>query len=248
MKNMEIVKKIVRPGVRIELRPYDMRNSEEEYDLFYQSKISDVKEDGSVEVYLPIEQGKLVLLSEGSRLDLYCYAASGIYECPAVVIERYKKEGLYFVLLRMTDDLKKNQRREYYRYQCTIPMQDRAMDEEERQFFVTQGLLLVDDEIPMGESTIVDISGGGLQFVGTCRYHVNDMVYCRFVFGKPYALCLKILDGKAVPDKAGQYRYRAGFMEIDKRVREEVIRHIFALERMKRKMYIDRKIEEGGKI
>ncbi len=236
---MDYGKKILKPGVNVKLCPENAGKPEDEQEELpsYYSKISDVKDDGLLEIYMPTQQGKLQLLSAGKRMYMYCYAGNGVYEADVVVKERYKSDDIHFVILQMTGELKKNQRREYYRYQCTIPMQNRLMDADERKWMTEQDMLVVDDALPMEDSMLVDISGGGLQFIGAKKYVKDDMVYCRFQFGKNYRLCTCILESVGnIANHPGKYRSRARFVGVERREREEIIRYIFTLERAKRKL------------
>lgn len=236
---MDLVKKVLKPGVKIKLSPVDSQKTAGDPDEVqsYFSKISDVKEDGTLEIFMPMEQGKLLLLSPGKRLDMYCYTGNGVYETQIQVRERYKKEGMHYITLGLTNSLIKNQRREYYRYQCTVPIQDRLMDEEEQKWMKEDEMLVVDDDQPMHDSTMIDISGGGLQLIGTGKYETDDLIYCRFQFGKDYRFCARILECcGGIPGHPGKYRSRARFLGVERREREEIIRHIFALERSRRKL------------
>lgn len=227
------IRKIVRPGTKIELRPDDKPNPEEEDDFrLYSSQISDVREDGIVEAYMPIEQGRLILIAVGSYMDMYCYTDRGVYECRVKVAERYTKEGLYLLLLQITSELRKHQRREFYRYECKLPMKDRWMDDSEQKFMRDNGFLFVDEDMPMSDSTIIDISGGGIQFTGTHSYGVNELVYCRFTFGQEYRLCAEIMGSDVVTGQPGNYCHRAKFVGMSKQDREGIIRYIFSLERL----------------
>ena len=233
---MNLIEKIVKPGTRIELIPDDQpKDAVPGAVVRYQSQVSDIREDGKIEIYMPIEQGKLILLPVESRLDVYYYAASGIYECRAIIKERYKRDGLYFLALWLTSEVKKRQRREYYRYSCNLPLMVRKMDEVERKWMTERGKLIIFEDLPMDENTAVDISGGGMQFIGNNKYEVGDLLYGQFIFGKEYSQCLKILDSSVLPDRPGEYRHRAKFLGMDRRAREEIIQNIFSLERMKRK-------------
>lgn len=233
---MNLIENIIKPGTRIELIPDDLpKDAVPGAVKRYQSQVSDIREDGRIEIYMPIEQGKLILLQVESRLDVFFYSASGIYECRAIVKERYKRDGLYLVALWPTSELKKRQRREYYRYSCSMPVHVRRMDEVERRWMTERGKLIVFEDLPLEENTIVDISGGGMQFIGEHRYESGELLYSEFVFGKEYRQCLKVLDSSSIPDRPGEYRHRLKFLGMDRRAREQIIQNIFALERMKRK-------------
>lgn len=233
---MDSIDKILKPGTKIELSPNDIPKGEDAEEIkFYKSKVSDVREDGTIETTMPTEQGRLVLFSVGSELEIYCYTERAVYECRVAVQERYKHEGLYFLLLRPVGELRKKQRREYYRYKCTLPMRDRLVDIEERKKMAERGQLVVRERRRMDRSTIIDISGGGMQFMGAHKYEKGSLIFCEFSFGKPREAFAQILDSAGIADRPGEYRHRAKFFGMNKKEREEIIRHIFALERMKRK-------------
>ena len=237
---MDLIEKVIKPGIKIEIRPDDQpKDAIPGIAVYYHSKVSELREDGIVEVTMPIEQGKLILMPVDSRMDVFYYTAGGIYEGRAIVKERYKNGGLYFLGLRLTSQLKKRQRREFYRYACTIPIHMREMDRDEQKWMTEKGRLLIAEDVPLEEHTMVDISGGGMQFIGTCTYEVGTLLYCKFTFGKEYCQCMKVLDCSNIPDRPGEYRYRTKFLGMDRRAREEIIQNIFALERMKRKFEYD---------
>lgn len=233
---MDLVEKIIKPGVKVELRPDDQpADAMPGAVLRYESKISDVKEDGTIEVYMPIEQGRLILLSVESRLDMFCYTEKGIYECRVIVKARYKNAGLYYVGLRMTSQLQKRQRREYFRYTCSMPVETRRMDQVEKKWMTDRGALVVMEDLPMEHNTAIDISGGGMQFIGQYQYEAGDFLYGKFSFGREYRQCMKVLESSPIPERPGEFRSRVRFLGMDRRSKEEIIQNIFVLERMKRK-------------
>lgn len=233
---MDLKETILKPGTKIGLSPNDMPKGENGEEVkYYQSKISDVREDGSIEVMMPIDHGRIILFSVGSELWLYCYTAHAVYESRVVVKERYKNGGLYFLLLRSLSAFRKKQRRQYYRYKCTLPMRDRLVDIEEYREMAESGRSIKEDMPPMSRSTILDISGGGMQFMGDHKYEKGNLIFCEFSFGKPYEALVRVLDRTEIIDSPGEYRYRSEFFDMHKKEREEIIRYIFVLERMKRK-------------
>ena len=135
----------------------------------------------------------------------------------------------------------KRQRREYYRYSCCLSMEARPMDSEEEAWMKEQGMLVVDDELPMHEGIMRNISGGGMMFIGTHRYRTGELVYVRFNFGKNYRQCIRILESSsdASQEPGSGYRSRAEFVGMEWRVREGLIRYIFARERTDRKLELE---------
>jgi len=242
---MDIVKKILRPGVKIELKP-EKQTEDNEWDegqtpnKFYNSKVSDVRDDGIIEVYMPMEQRRLIMFSVDSVCTLYCYSSNGIYQCKAVVTDRYKSKEVYFLLLRLVTEFKKNQRREYFRYEITLPMRDRKMDGKEVGWLTKRNIINVDDFAEMQDSWIMDISGGGLRFNAEHIYNGGDYMYCKFEFGKQFSACARILDRDILPGDTERYVYRAKFIGMDSRDREDIISKIFQAQRTERRRRPDR--------
>lgn len=237
---MEQVEKIIRPGTKIELcQEKFLTKDAEESLVYYHSKVTDVRDDNTFEAYMPIEQGKLILMSLESRYEMLCYTEQGIYQCSVLVKSRHKEDGLYYVVLRVTSPLQKRQRREHYRYKCMLNLEVREMDSAESKWMTERGQLVVIEETPMDKATIVDISGGGLQFVGKQKYKKDSYCYCKFLFGREYKQCFKVLDSVPIEDRAGEYRTRGKFVGMGSKERENIIQAIFLLERMQRKSKTD---------
>jgi c-di-GMP-binding flagellar brake protein YcgR len=107
---------------------------------------------------MPMEKTKLILLPIDGSFDLCFYTDSGLYQCFAKVIDRYKSNNVYVVVMELTSNLRKFQRREYYRFSCGLEMHSRQMEPEEikaidqNEFYIAPGL-------PVKRSLIINISG-----------------------------------------------------------------------------------------
>ena len=76
----------------------------------------------SIEVQMPIEQTKLILLPVDAEFNMIVYTGAGLYQCFVRVIDRYKSNNIYVLVLELTSNLRKYQRREYYRFSCALEM------------------------------------------------------------------------------------------------------------------------------
>lgn len=231
----------VLPGNKIEIQAVERTKyvDETEKKKVYHSKIYDILSEDRLEIYMPMEKSKLILLPVDVEYDLYIYTAGGLYQCFVKVIDRYKSEGKFILVLELTSNLRKYQRREYYRLSCALEMNARALAKEEinavekRRNYLVPGL-------PLKRSVIVDISGGGLRFIGDYEYEPDSLICCKYhllVDGKDkeYTLIAKILTVKELEDRPGILEHRAQYINIDTVEREEIIRFIFEEERKHRK-------------
>ncbi len=205
----------------------------------YTTKIYDILSEDRVEILMPIEATKLILLPVDGEYEIFFYTELGLYECVGRVVDRYKSNNVYIVLVELETNLRKYQRREFYRYSCVLDMDARNLFEEEVDKLEQNGSLQLVPGLPLKRSVIVDISGGGLRFVSDYKYDKNSLILCNyklFVKGEPkeYKIVCKILDVREVENRPGEYEHRVQYMNLDNDAREEIIQFIFEEERRNR--------------
>lgn len=233
--------KYVEPGNKIEMQTVERGEDMEEFEpvKVYRTQVLDVLSEDRLEIAMPMEKMKLILLPVNTEYDLCFYTSSGLYQCLANIIDRYKSGGQYILLMELTTNLRKHQRREYYRLSCSLDVDVRPLEREEiraveaKNDYLMQGL-------PLKRGIIVDISGGGIRFVSDSAYEQSSLIYCKynlFVDGeeKEYELAARVLRVRELEDKPGTYEHRVQYINIDTVEREEIIRFIFEEERKLRK-------------
>ncbi|MBE5895030.1 MAG: hypothetical protein E7285_05135 [Lachnospiraceae bacterium] len=233
---------LILPGERIDLQTYVEEDEDENGTSpekeYYVSKVYDVREDGMVEILMPMERAKMILLSVNEEFEVYFYARRGIYTCVARVADRYRDENVSVAVLELETPLKKQQRREYFRYCCMIGMTTRPLAGEEIRDYEEDRFLNTEKE-PEGKCVIVDISGGGMRFVSAENYERDQMVYCKFILNykgeaRIYNTVVRIIDIREVGNHTGKKEYRGQFIGISNFERESIIRFIFEEERKMR--------------
>lgn len=206
----------------------------------YHSSVQEILSKDTLEITMPLEKGKLILLPVDSEYDLIFYGKTGLYQCFARVIDRYKSNNMYMLVVELTSNLRKYQRREYYRYSCALEMGARSLEEAEMQAIEQQEDIMLQPGLPLKHSVIVDISGGGLRFVSTQRYEPESYIYCSFNLlkggeRKKYDVVGKVLAAKPLEKRPGSFEHRVQYHNLSVDVREEIIKFIFEEERKSRK-------------
>lgn len=236
-----MLSKYVIPGNRVEIQAVERTKyiDNTETKKVYQTKVCDILSDDRLEIYMPMDKTKLILLPVNAEYDVYFYTSAGLYQCFATVIDRYKADNQFILLLELTSNLRKFQRREYYRLSCALEMNSRPLEKEEIEAIEQKDNYIVPG-LPLKRSVIVDISGGGIRFVGSYAYEVNSLMYCKYNLvidgkSKEYTLVAKILMVRKLEDRDNLYEHRAQYIKIDTAEREEIIRFIFEEERKNRK-------------
>ncbi len=236
----ELLAKYVKPGDRVDIRSIRKRlNPEEEPEVrMYQTSVYDIISGDRIEVVMPMEKTKLILLPIGSEHDLFFCSSSGMYQCRAKIVDRDKKGGNYLLVMDLISNLRREQRRQYYRFSCALEMQSRALETEEVRAVDEIGLTeeQMMPNLPLKRSIIVDISGGGLRFVSDYAYEADSILLCRYVLEtdeerKTYEVLGKVLAVNEVENRPGFYEHRVQYIKIDKEEREEIIKFIFEEER-----------------
>lgn len=230
---------LVRPGERIEIKAVAHAIMGKASDKqAYTSRVYDILDDEQLEILMPMDGTKLLLLPVGGEYEFCFYTKRGLYQCFVRVIDRYKSNNSYILLCELTSALGKYQRREYYRYSCVLPLKTRElMDEElkaieENKFRMQMGL-------KMEKCQVVDISGGGMRFTAPVAYEPGKQIAVCFgltVHGKEtiYELVGDVLSSKENELQRGVFEHRLQFTVINNKQREEIIRYIFEEERKSR--------------
>lgn len=235
-----MLSKFLRPGDRIELQMVERHKKDEESSRVFVSEIHEILSEDQMEIVMPMEKTKLILLPVDVEYDLTIYAQHGLFQCFARVIDRYKSNNVYILVVELTTNLRKHQRREYYRYSCALDMGSRELEENEIKAVELKEPFLLTPGLPIKRSVIVDISGGGLRFVSEQKYEPDSLIYCSYSLlqngeKKLYEVVGKVLTVTELSNRRGSYEHRVQYVDLDKEVREEIIRFIFEEERKNRK-------------
>ena len=233
-----MLSKIIRPGCKIELQALARFNDDpsDQSRKVYSSQVYDILSDDRMEIIMPMEQAKLVLLPVDSEYEALFYSETSAYQCFVKIVDRYRTNNVYILVIEMTSNLRKHQRREFYRFSCALEMAIRPLNEEETKAFTEKAVYEITPGIPMNRCVIVDLSGGGLRFMSNQKYEPESLIYCTYHLltsgkNKEYEMVGKILTVKELDNKRGVYEHRVQYMNLGVEHREEIIKYIFEEER-----------------
>jgi len=237
----KVIGRFIHEGMKLDMQIAEKKKNDdqEKTEKIYSSKVYDIISEDTLEIMMPMEQQKIILLPVGKEYDVKFYAGAVLYECFARVIDRYKSGNIYLLLLELTSNLRKHQRREYYRFSCVLEMLSRNVGDEELVISDDSADVVLQPGLPLKRSVIVDISGGGLRFISTERYEAGSFLVCVYnliINGerKQYEVVGKVLSVKEMDNKRGHYEHRVQYHNMDARVREQIIKYIFEEERKSR--------------
>lgn len=206
----------------------------------YVSQVLDEGTGDSLYVAMPIHEGKIIPLSVGQELNATFFSKSGLLQSKAVVIGRFKKGSLFLMEIQLLTDLKKIQRREFFRFPCRIPLEYRVVsDEEKRQIELNNEYELDEANLEWKNGIMLDLSGGGIRFVSTFSEQKGKILEVRFeiTIGEEKDIMYsfaKLLRTERNPNKNTLFDNRVEFWNLRRDEREKIIRFIFDEQRRNR--------------
>ncbi len=237
-----MLSKFISAGSKVEIMPIErMGESDEEAGKkVYVSKVYDILSEDTLEILMPMEKTKLILLPVDSEFDLVVYQENSLYQCLVRVTDRYKSSNVYLLQVELVSNLRKYQRREYYRFSCALQMCARNLQEEELQAVEKNLPYTLTPGLPLKQSVIVDISGGGLRFISSQRYEPESMLYINYELQidgemKMYEIIGKVLSVRELENRKGTFEHRVQYYDMNRKTREEIIKYIFQEERKNRR-------------
>lgn len=249
-----MVAKVIGIGNKVEFTKIQpVQNNDENAGIkkkIYVSQVYDIVDDTRIKVSMPIENGHVVALAPNTRLDACFYTKKGLYHGRIVVVERMKEDNLHVMIIELQYELKKFQRRQYYRLSCTMDLQYRLMEDEEISRFIEKKELPYVDEVHnLKYGVALDFSGGGVRFISDTKYSKNNLMFIRLEISYDEESRLYLLVGRVVTSTEGKngrnnYENRVEFLEMENKVREEIIRYIFREERRQRKMLSEDRLDD----
>ncbi len=233
-----MISKFLSPGDKLELQMLEHLRQENETQTkrVYNSQINDILSEDRLEISMPLEKSKLILLPVDTEYDMTIYTKQGLFQCFVRVVDRYKSDNMYLLVVELTSNLRKNQRREYYRFSCALEMCSRNLEEEEIQAIESKVPYTLVPGLPLKRSVIADISGGGLRFLSNQKYEPESLLYCSYHLvlnnvRKLYEVVGKVLSAREVENRPGVYEHRVQYINMEEEKREEIIKFIFQEER-----------------
>lgn len=236
-----MIEKFISPGDKLELKSTVsvVLPDGTEGVKTYRSSVYDILDDGRLELVMPMEKTRLVLLPVDGEYDVCFFSHGGMYRANVRIVDRQKINGIYILVVEMISNLHKYQRREYYRFNCVVEMRAREMTRQELDSFARGFTYLISEE-DMVRGVIVDISGGGTRFVSRQKFNEGSMILMSFNLPimeseRSFLLAAKVIYSGEIENRTNEYENRVKFEFIDTTTREEIIKYIFDEERKNRK-------------
>lgn len=182
----------------------------------YASKIVGIEDDGMFLLETPIKQTQLVLLINGSVVNMiYMHENLGMYSVDLEVVEKIRDDNnIPLVRAKKVSDIRKIQRRNFFRLLTSMDIAVRKIN-----------------GVVVENTKTVDISGGGIRLLSKQDFEINDIVRLDFQLeSKEFSVDAKVVKIDYT-DVRGTKEVSLQFIDILEKDRNEIIRFIFDKQR-----------------
>lgn len=240
-------------GDKIDIKPLDKAGKPHHNARTFVSQLVDFVDSDIINISAPIVLGRAMILGTGEYFNLCFYTNRGLYQCNCIVLSSHRDNNTIVIVVRITTNLEKYQRRQYYRLECLIDIEYRVIRPEEEML---QKKLAANDfknekereeckevlnyfESDWIKATVMDLSGGGARFNSSVNHNLGDKVRILLNLSmsgdsKRLALTANIIASSRNIYKNNMIENRVEFIEIKQRDREELIKFIFEQDRKRR--------------
>lgn len=234
-----MVTDFLKPGDKIDINFLHQNNGKT-----YKSSVFDFIDENTVEIAMPTDEGKMVMFSRGFECQMYFYTSRGLYTCEAVVLDRYKSGNFILLSMKFTTGLKKFQRREFYRVQCSVDFAYYKITNEVAKLETTEDLF---EEIANPDyieqkslARTRDLSGGGIRFTAIEPLEVGSklLTVIRLTNDKldhTFYLVADVISCIPVEKVQDRWEVRAKWEFKNIKDRDLIVRWVFEEDRMIRK-------------
>lgn len=208
-------------------------NTEGEHKKAYYSQVMDKLNSTQLIITMPTQGTKIVPLDTGKRYRCEYYTERGLFSGDFVVKERKREGNVPVIILEIRTPLKKVQRREFYRFDCTLPMKYRIAEKDET---IAKEQLW---DMQWQDGVALDISGGGLRFAISEALEKGSYVQCKLVLEvhgnyKEFFIYGEVITCKTRPNNVRLHECRIKFYKLSEAESDQIVSFIFTEERKKR--------------
>lgn len=197
------------------------------YTGIYVSRVEDIGED-YIKLAMPIVKGEIIPLSIGTKVEVVVSDQDKAYGFTGLIRNRQISPVPMFTM-KFPDKIRKIQRRNYVRIECSIPVQYAVIDNSEE----------LDQDLVFQTGRTLDISGGGLRLFTNHSLEQEQKLFIKLKLLKDDEIEIK---GKVIrlldideETKKKRFIYGIEFIDINERDRDKIISFIFEKQRQLRR-------------
>lgn len=209
-------------GTKIELTVIDPIQGK--LNIGFVSQIEGHIDENRIRISAPIFEAKIYPIKVNSKIEAYLFFKSNqVYRIAGFVEDRLIVDDIALLDVRVTENLQKIQRRQYFRFDCLVPI----------TFYEKQLSGLEDDKREIYGVTI-DLSGGGLSALTDEPLNRDTEIKGKFILDdNPIEFSFKFIRCfKNIINNELKYVSSISFIDIGYKDRERIVEFIFNQQRL----------------
>jgi len=243
---MEILELL--PGTPIEFSfastNSDVESNMEEDRNIYISSVFGVTKKEEIIFHIPTRKGHTVTIPMNVPFNAVFNTKKGMFQLSGEITKRGRLENFPVYVFVPDSKLKKVQRRDYFRFQCFIPIQILPIPQD---VAILPNMALVEDDLEKYGNTygsavsgnILDLSGGGAKIHAKSDIATDRYIYVSFklktkTLDTTINAIARMVSSEYIKDLA-IYEHRIEFLFKEPEDRETIIKYIFDEDRRLRK-------------
>ncbi|MCL2565172.1 MAG: flagellar brake domain-containing protein [Defluviitaleaceae bacterium] len=210
----------IKIGDRVEIQ----QTRENDRPRKYLSQVENVLAIDRMVLHVPISYGQLVELSKEDEYRFVFFTEKGIFRFSGNIEDSKEENGFALMIIKIFGEGEKQQRRDFFRLDCILPMKFSKMERESMD---------APDDAEVYQGIVKDVGGGGLCFLSNDNLEEEDITKLIIKLDDDVLVAIgEVLHKHYFPKAKYKYQYRVGFIGIRPGEQEKIVQFIF--ERQKR--------------
>ena len=181
------------------------------------SKVEVVLDKKKILIHAPIYKGRTIKLPKERTFTMLFISGSAMYRFDTEVDDYLKVDEFNVISIKLLTEGEKVQRREFFRFNCAIPVTFTQINENGEQ--VGAGF---------EEGIIRDISGGGMKLVATQDRELKSIIRATIQLDGEYLMLFgQILHKKHNPLATHPWQFSVKFAAISNNEQERIIQYVY---------------------
>ena len=212
--------KDIKPGTRLKLYPKNINPDTTNITLPLISKLESVEKDRFAYIVAPIHKGNIYRISDDTIIRIFFVSNHNLFVFNARIIEYVLIDKIKHFKIELQDDLKKIQRRNFFRLSCALPVmykEEPLVGSEKKQ---SEGYT---------ETYAKNLSGNGLCILTNENLECGAILDCKLMIDENIVVSFTGRVRRTNENEEGRYKYETGveYVTINNIDKEEIIKFIY---------------------
>lgn len=209
-------------GTKVEMKVVDPIDGK--LDIAFISQIENYCDQNTLIMSAPIYESRIYPIRVNSKIEAYAYRSDHIYRILGFVEKRLIIDDIAVLEVKITEEIQRIQRRQFYRFKCSVPVTFYLQQSDEQQ-----------DEAEEIIGQTLNISGGGLAAITDKPLQKDYKIVGQLFMNNDNFINFNVkvirCTANVINDKL-KYISSIGFIDMGYKEREMIVNYIFDQQRI----------------